>query len=211
MFEQQGSQEWLQARCGRVGASRVADIIAKTKTGWGASRATYMGQLIAERLTGVPMETYTNAAMQWGTEKEPEARATYEFLTDRAVMQCGFILHPDIEMAGASPDSFVGDDGLLECKCPLTSTHIETLLDGRIPGKYEAQMNWQLAVTGRLWVDWVSFDPRMPAHMSIFIKRFYRNDNEIAELEKQVRQFLAELSDKLAALIRAYPGAKEAA
>lgn len=200
----QGSTEWLSARCGKVTASRVADVIARTKSGWGASRATYMGELIAERLTGVPAPSYTNAAMQWGTDTEPQARAAYEFRTDATVEEIGFIEHPRIAMSGASPDGLIGNDGLLELKCPNTSTHIETLLGQDVPAKYLAQMQWQMACTGRAWCDFVSFDPRMPEPMRLYVRRVPREEKTITELEAYVGQFLTELSEKIANLTKIY-------
>lgn len=190
---EQGSPEWFAERCGRVTASRVADVIARTKTGWGASRANYMAQLVAERLTGTVAETYTNAAMQWGTDMEPEARKTYEFFTNNTVEPAPFVAHRSIADTGASPDGYVGADGLVEIKCPITATHIETLLAGSVAGKYITQIQWQLACTGRQWCDYVSFDPRMPATMSTFIKRVLRDDAMIASLEADVTDFLNEL------------------
>lgn len=189
----QGSPEWFAQRLGKVTASRVADVIAKTKSGWGASRANYMAQLVAERLTGTAVESFSNAAMQWGTDMEPEARATYEFFTNASVEEASFVPHPTIGETGASPDGYVGDDGLLEIKCPNTSTHIETLLSGSVAGKYVTQIQWQLACTGRAWADFVSFDPRMPATMNIFIKRVPRDDAAIASLEADIIDFLNEL------------------
>lgn len=206
----QGSPEWFALRVGKVTASRVADVIAKTKTGWGASRANYMAELIAERLTGEPAEKYTNAAMAWGTEKEPDARAAYEFFRDAHVVEVAFIDHPVIGMTGASPDGFVGDHGLVEIKCPNTATHLDTLLSQSIPGKYVTQMLWQMACTGRQWCDFVSYDPRLPEAMSLFVKRVERDDKEIADLEAKVAEFLGELDRKLAQLNDLY-GAKEAA
>jgi putative phage-type endonuclease len=200
----QGTPEWFQARLGYVTASRVADVVARTKTGWGASRANYMAQLIAERLTGVVAESYTNAAMQWGTETEPQARAAYAFYRDADVTEVGFVLHPTIGEAGASPDGLVGDDGLVEIKCPETKTHIDTLLGQEVPGKYVIQMQWQMACTGRKWCDFVSFDPRLPEAMSLFVKRVERDDEHIAELEREVIAFLNELRDKVARLRAKY-------
>lgn len=200
----QGSAEWLAIRCGKVTASRVADVIARTKSGWGASRATYMGELIAERLTGVPAPSYTNASMQWGTDTEPQARAAYEFRTDAAVEEIGFIEHPRVAMSGASPDGLVANDGLLELKCPNTSTHIDTLLGQEAPAKYIAQIQWQMACADRKWCDFVSFDPRMPEPMRLYIKRIVRNDNMIADLERDVSEFLRELDAKVASLIKVY-------
>ncbi|MEY9806943.1 lambda exonuclease family protein [Bradyrhizobium elkanii] len=196
----QGSPDWFAARLGKVTASRVADVVARTKTGYGASRATYMGQLIAERLTGEVQESYTNAAMQWGTEQEPNARAAYEFRTDATVDLASFVPHPTIADSGASPDGYVGADGLIEIKCPGTSTHIDTLLGRSVPGKYLTQIQWQLACCGRGWCDFISFDPRMPESMSLFISRVQRDDKLIAELEDEVRKFLAELDAKVSDL-----------
>lgn len=197
---EQGTPEWFASRLGKVTASRVADVIAKTKTGWGASRANYMAELIAERLTGVPTLTYSNAAMQWGTEKEPEARAAYSFYANADVVECGFIQHPTIQMTGASPDGLVGPDGLVEFKCPNTATHIDTLLGDAIADKYIVQMQWQMACTGAQWCDWVSYDPRMPEAMRFFVQRVPRNNARIAELEKLVSDFLIEVAAKEVAL-----------
>ena len=200
----QGSDEWKAIRCGKVTASRVADVIAKTKTGWGASRANYMAELIAERLTKTPAEHFTNAAMAWGTEKEPLARVAYEYIHDADVRLVGFVPHPRIEFSGASPDGLIGDDGLIEIKCPNTATHLETLLGQTVPGKYVTQMQWQMACTGRLYCDFVSFDPRMPEHMQLFVSRVRRDGGLIPQLETMVREFLNELDDKLANLNRIY-------
>ena len=202
----QGSPDWFAARLGKVTASRVSDVIAKTKTGWGASRGNYMAELVAERLTGVPAQTYTNAAMQWGQDTEPQARAAYEFVRDVTVLPIGFAPHPIIAMSGASPDGAIGHpdmpipDGLVEIKCPNTATHIDTLLGTEIPDKYVVQMQWQMICTGAKWCDWVSFDPRMPARLSLFVKRIARDDKRIEELESAVREFLRELDAKVAAL-----------
>lgn len=197
---EQGSAEWFSARLGKVSASRVADVIAKTKTGWGASRANYAAELVAERLTGATAERYSNAAMAWGTETEPQARSMYEFMRDCGVVEVGTVLHPTIDMSCASPDGLVGDDGLVEIKCPNTATHIETLLGDAIAGKYITQMQWQMACTGRKWCDFVSFDPRMPGDMQILVSRVARDDAMIADLEKHVVAFLAEVDATIRAL-----------
>jgi putative phage-type endonuclease len=197
----QGSQEWLQVRLGKVTASRVADVVATVRSGgYGASRASYMAELIAERLTGTPASRYVNAEMQWGTDKEPEARTAYEFHANSDVEQVGFLLHPTIEMAGCSPDGLVGEDGLVEIKCPNTSTHIDTLLSGKIPEKYVYQTSWQMACSGRTWADLISFDPRLPEEMRLYVHRIERDDKIIDYLEKEVRLFLAELDAKEKAL-----------
>ncbi len=201
---EQGSDEWKAARLGKVTASRIADMLAKTKTGWGASRANYRAQLVAERLTGTPGDSYTNAAMEWGQKTEAEARQVYEFLTGATVGQVGAVLHPKISMALASPDGLVGDDGLVEIKCPITATHIDTLLEGAIPSKYVLQMQFQMACTGRKWCDFVSFDPRMPGDMQMFVNRLIRDDQAISHIETEARVFLAEVEDVIVRLTAAY-------
>jgi putative phage-type endonuclease len=194
---EQGSPEWFAQRLGKVTASRVADVIAKTKTGYSTSRDNYMAQLVCERMTNVVAESFTNSAMQWGTETEPLARAAYEAHADVLVDEVAMITHPTIEAAGASPDGLVGDDGQLEIKCPNTATHIDTLLTQTVPGKYITQMQWQMACTGRNWCDFVSFDPRMSDGLQLFVKRVPRDDAYIQMLEKEVIQFLIELDGKI--------------
>lgn len=206
----QGSDEWKALRLGKVTASRVADVVAKTKSGYSASRANYAAQLIAERLTGVPAESFTNAAMQHGTETEPEARDAYCFYQGVTVEEVAFVTHPKIEQAGCSPDGLVGNDGLVEIKCPNTATHMETLLGQAVPAKYETQMQFQMACTGRAWCDFVSYDPRMPENMRLFVKRVQRDDKRIHELETEVAGFLLEMAVKLSQLNSLY-GDKEAA
>lgn len=192
---QQRSPDWFAARLGKVTASRIADVMAKTKTGYSTSRANYAAQLVAERLTGNVAESYSNAAMQWGTDQEPNAKAAYEWLSDVEVVEVGFIQHPDLEMAGASPDGLVGDDGLVEIKCPITATHINTLLKQTIDKKYLLQMMWQMDCTGRKWCDFVSFDPRLPENMQLWVKRVERDDKLIAEIRSEINSFLEEVGD----------------
>ena len=199
MIEQR-SDAWFASRLGKVTASRIADVMAKTRSGYGASRANYMAQIICERLTQARTDTFTTAAMQWGTEKEPEAKAAYAFACDLEVQEAPFVDHPSIEMSGASPDGYVGDDGLTEIKAPNTSTHIDTLISQAIPNKYLLQMQWQMACTGRQWCDFVSYDPRMPPHLQMWVKRVERDDKLIAEVEAEVVKFLQEVNDKLAQL-----------
>jgi len=199
---EQGTDEWFAARIGKVTASRVADIIAKTKTGYSSSRDNYMAQLICERLTNQKAESFTNAAMQHGTETEPLARAAYEALKDVLVDEVGFIPHPQILMAGASPDGLVGDNGLIEIKCPNTATHIDTLLSETVPTKYYTQMQFQLASTGRKWCDFVSFDNRLPEKLQLFIKRVPRDDTYIKLMEAEIVQFIEEMDDKINKLMK---------
>ena len=192
----QRTPEWFAVRCGKVTASRVNDLMAKTKTGYAASRDNYMAQLVCERITGKPAESYSNASMQWGTEQEPFARAAYEAHTGVIVEETGFHSHPTIDAAGASPDGLVGEDGLVEIKCPNTATHIETLLDEFIPIKYFSQMQMQMVCTGREWCDFVSFDPRMPEGAQLFVQRVYRDENFVIKMEEEIRKFLSELESK---------------
>ncbi|MBB3808793.1 lambda exonuclease family protein [Pseudochelatococcus contaminans] len=200
----QGSQEWHQIRLGKVTASRVADVTARTKSGYSASRANYAAELIVQRLTGNPTESYTNAAMQWGTDMEPDARVAYEFYAGVDVAQIGFVDHPTIAASGASPDGLVGDDGLVEIKCPNTATHLETLTTQKVASKYVTQMQWQMAATGRQWCDFVSYDPRLPEHLRLFVKRVPRDDALISELEAEVIAFLKEVDDRVASLDALY-------
>lgn len=206
----QGSPEWHAQRLGRVTASRVADVVAKTKSGWGASRANYAAQLVAERLTREPTESYTNAAMQWGLDHEADAKAAYEFHRDCEVTPCGFIEHPNLNQCGASPDGLIASDGVLEIKCPNTANHIETLKGRAVPSKYVLQVQWQLACTGRQWADFVSFDPRMPESMRLFVRRVPRDDRLITELSGEIIAFLVEVNDTVDELNRLY-GTKAAA
>lgn len=194
---EQRSDEWFAARCGKATGSRIADIVAKTKSGYSASRANYMAQLVVERMTSKVAESYSNAAMEWGTEYEPLARAAYEAHSSVLVDEVGMIDHPTVEMSGASPDGFVGDDGLVEIKCPTTATHIDTLMGEEAPKKYYDQMQWQMACTGRMWCDFVSYDPRMPEGLQLFVKRVERDDEYIAMLEGEVAAFLKEVSGKV--------------
>ena len=201
---EQGSPEWFAARCGKITASRVHDVIARTKSGYAASRKNYEAQLIAERRTGTVANSYSNAAMQWGIDTEPQARAAYELRSGYDVLETGFTIHPRIENAGASPDGLIGEDGMVEIKCPNTATHLETLLGAKIPAKYVTQMQWQMACEGRLWCDFVSFDPRLPDHLQIFSSRVERDDNRIKELETEVIGFEAEIVRKLDELSKQY-------
>lgn len=200
----QRSEAWHQARLGKVTASRVADVVARIKTGWGASRANYAAELIAERLTGQPAEKFSSPAMQCGTDTEEQARAAYAFASDVDVISVGFVPHPGIAMAGASPDGLVGDDGLLELKCPNTATHIDTLIKGVVAEKYVKQVQWQMACTGRAWVDFASFDPRMPDDLQLWVRRVPRDEEMIAELEREVIVFLAEVDETVAKLTTLY-------
>jgi putative phage-type endonuclease len=193
----QRSDAWHEIRLGKATASRIADIIAKTKSGYSTSRDNYMAQLVCERLTGQKGEFFTNAAMQHGTDTEPLARSAYEAFVDVMVEEVGFVQHPKIEMAGASPDGLVGLFGMLEIKCPNTATHIEALLTETVPTKYITQMQWQMACAQRQWCDYVSFDPRIRADLQLFVKRVEFDATYVAMLEEEVIKFLKELDIKV--------------
>lgn len=194
---EQRSEEWFAARCGKMTASRVGLATARTRSGWGASRANLMAELIIERLTGMPTPSFCSAAMQWGVDHEDDARVAYEFFKGKSVVEVGFVQHPHIDQAGASPDGRVDSDGLLEIKCPNSATHLATLLDQCAPKIYIKQMQWQMACEGRQWVDFVSFDPRFPSPLDFFCVRVERDDELIGELEADVVEFLAEMETKI--------------
>lgn len=200
----QRSEEWLQARVGSLGASVVHEVVARTKSGYSASRANRMASLIVERLTGRPQETYQNAAMLHGIETEPEARALYEFMSGSDVVAVGLIRHPKIKGTHASPDGLVGDIGMLEIKCPQPAQHLDTLLGEKIADKYQIQMQWQMRCADRAWADFVSYSPAFPEAMRLFVQRVHRDDKRIAELEAEIVSFLDEVDKKVAALNERY-------
>ena len=191
----QGSLEWLAARAGKVTASRINDVMAAKST---AAYRDYRAQIVAEILTGQPQESgFTNAAMQWGTEQEKFARAEYEMFCAWTVDEVGLVIHPTIEQGAASPDGLVSTDGLVEIKCPKTSTHLQTLVDKKQPRQYENQMLWQMACTGRQWCDFVSYDPRLPEDLQLFVHRFDRDQERIDAIEAAVKQFLTEVNEMI--------------
>lgn len=200
----QGSPEWHQLRVGKATASKIADIMAK---GQGKMRAAYARQLVAERLTGLQTAGFKSSSMGRGNEIEPAAREAYEYHTGRFVEQVAFVDHPTIAMSGASPDGLVGLEGGVEIKCPDSTTHIDTLQGAPIDGGYLKQMHWNMACTGRQWWDYVSFDPRMPPAMRLFIQRVPRDGLMIVGLEREVSAFLAEIDETVADLSARY-GAK---
>jgi putative phage-type endonuclease len=207
MMEQR-TDEWFAARCGKVTASALHKVMARTKSGYGADRANYLTQLVIERLTGKPLEGFTNAAMQWGIDTEAQARATYAMEAGEVPVEVGFLDHPTIAMTGASPDGLVGRDGMLEIKCPTSATHWAVLDGAGIERKYLLQMQWQMACAGRQWCDFVSFDPRFPLALQLHVERVSRDDGLIADLEGEVATFLEEVA---AAVARGEQRMKEAA
>ena len=195
---EQRSEEWFQARLGKVTASRVADVLAKIKSGESASRRNYKIQLVSERLTGERQETYVNQAMQDGIDREQFARDRYVKQFGE-VEEVGFVKHPTLE-AGASPDGLVGTDGIIEIKCPMGSTHTETLMTQEVPSKYVPQIQFQLLVTGRKWCDFVSYNPMFPENLQVFVRRVFANKEYQQELEDEVKQFLKEVDDVISKL-----------
>jgi putative phage-type endonuclease len=206
----QRTAEWFEARLGRLTASRVADMMAKTRNGWGASRVNYAWELAIERLTGEPTARFCSPAMQWGVDTEDKARAAYQIHALATVVEVGFIEHPKL-FAGASPDGLIGDDGMLEIKCPNPATHGETLLNGTIADKYLKQMQFQMACSGRAWCDFASFDPRFPEPMQLWVKRIDRDEGAIAEIEECAAEFLEEVDQMVARLRENYTRELEAA
>ena len=197
---EQGSEEWAQARCGLVTASRCPDVTAVSKKGEAAARRNYRSELISEILTNVPYPQYISQEMKWGIEQEPSARVAYELKNDVLVETCGFILHPGVDRFGASPDGLVGEDGLIQIKCPNTSTHLAWMLSGSIPVEHMPQMLAEMSCTQRAWCDFVSYDPRLPEHLQLYVRRFSRDPKLIAVLEREVEHFNQELDELLAAL-----------
>ncbi len=190
---QQGTDDWKKIRLGKVTASHVADILAKTKTGASASRANYLIKVALQRVTGEAEEGFTSEAMQWGVDNEAQARIAYEATMGNFVDQVPFVDHPTIKWFGASPDGLVGIDGLVEIKCPNSATHWDYFKSKQPPQKYITQMQAQMACTNRLWCDFVSFDPRMPHRSKLLIVRVNRDDKFIAEMETEIKKFLDEV------------------
>jgi len=199
----QRTARWFELRAGKVTASSVYKVMAKTKTGYGADRDNYKAQLVVERLTGQPAKTYSNAAMEWGVQTEAEARAAYEARMGVLVTEVGFMPHPTIEMCGASPDGVVGE-GLVEIKCPETATMIDQLLTRKISDKYFKQMQLQMKCADKKWCDFVVYDPRMPESMQMFVARVERDERFIAEMEAEIVKFLAEVDSTVTQLKAQY-------
>lgn len=195
---EQRTEDWYQARLGHVTASQMSNVLATIKSGEAASRANYRIQVITERLVGAPTEdAFVSSAMQRGIDLEPVARSVYEAYRDVDVEECGFVQHPSIKWFGASPDGLIGDDGLIEIKCPNSQQHIQYWCDQKIPSKYQAQMLAQLACTQRKWCDFVSFDNRMPEDMMLLVIRFEPAREEIEKIESEVKRFLSEVDMQL--------------
>jgi putative phage-type endonuclease len=202
MIEQR-TEEWFQQRLGKVTASRISDVIAKTKTGVSTSRQNYLVQLVSERLTGKKGDSFVNQAMLDGIERESAARELYMRTRGVSVTEVGFFDHSIIKNSGASPDGAVNAEedgkyaGLIEIKCPIETTHTNTLMSKSVPSKYIPQMQWQLACTGAKWVDFVSYNPNFPEELQLFVTRVDRDDTYIGELEAEVIKFLDEVEQTI--------------
>lgn len=192
----QGSIEWLMSRLGRATGSGFQYVMDRTKDGRpGAKRTRYLLEKVQERLTGLPVDNYVNAAMEWGTKQEPFARMAYAEKTGEFVSEVDFLPHPQI-MAGVSPDGLIDNDGAIEIKCPITSNHIDTLIKGMDP-KHIPQVQGVLWVTGRKWCDFISFDPRLPPKHQLYVQRIERDENYILKLDREVRAFLSEVDSHM--------------
>jgi putative phage-type endonuclease len=203
----QGSPEWHEQRRGRVTGSRIHCLIA---SGNGAGRKSYMRELLLERLTGKVAEGFRSAAMDRGTELEADAVRAYEFFHDQTSIEVGFVTHPTLDLAGASPDRLVGHDGVVEVKCPLGPAHLDFLEGKSIKPEYVSQMQWEMACTGRAWCDFVSFNPDFPEAMRLRVVRVQRDEAHIRKLEAATRSFLEELSIEVDKLRFRYEGAQAA-
>jgi putative phage-type endonuclease len=191
----QDSSAWIKSRLGHLTASRMNDVLAFSKRDGKPlkARCDYAIELVAERMTDSAVDHWVSDDMVWGTEQEPNAKLAYTEVTGRAVLPSGFMLHPTLEYCGATPDGFVGHDGLIEIKCPRTTTHIAWMLVGEVPEQHRAQMALQLLVSGRQWCDFVSFDPRVPARQRVFLRRFEPSQAYLDEIEQAATEFLAEV------------------
>lgn len=194
---EQGTEAWFAMRLGKVTASRVADVMAKTKTGVSASRQNYLIELALQRVTGVFEQSFTTQAMQDGIDREAQARVLYEVTTGEFVDQAPFVDHPTIQGFGASPDGLVNSKGMCEIKCRGNAGHWEVIKTGEIPKKYWIQQQAQLACTGREWNDYVGYNPNFPEKSKLYIQRVYRDEAFIADMEAQIKQFLIEVEEEV--------------
>ncbi len=199
---EQGTEEWKMARLGHVSASNLDAVMAKVKTGEAKTRLDYKIRVATEQITNAIQDSYSNQYMEWGIEQEPFARMAYEARTESFVEKTGFWKHPDIKWFGCSPDGLVGDDGLIEIKCPKSTTHVKYLLDNELPSDYYWQVHGQMLVTGRKWVDFISFDPRMPEHKQLFIIRVNRDEEIMAQLKVAVIGFLSEVDEMIQKILK---------
>ena len=205
----QGFAEWLQERIGRCTGSRVKDALAVRKDKQPAApRTNYLIAVVTERLKGDAVEHFVTQAMEWGIATEKYARAAYEIRTGNEVDRVGISAHATIDDFMASPDGFVGDDGVVEFKCPNSTTHVAWMIADAIPEEHRYQLLAELSCSGRQWVDFVSFDPRLPPRMEMFIKRLertYEVEVEISDMEEGVNLFLSDVQLCIAKLYEMNP------
>ncbi|QEE11715.1 YqaJ viral recombinase family protein [Bartonella krasnovii] len=198
---EQRTAEWFQARLGKVTASNVYNVLSKTAKGMPTSKyEDYKIKLMTERLTEEISQSYITPAMQWGIDYEEDPLREYAFIYDTEVTRCGFIQHPTIQMAGASPDGLIGEDGLIEIKCPQSSNHLRFFIDGNIKSEYYAQMQFQMACTGRKWCDFMSYNPNFVGKstgLRMKIKRINRDEEQIEQINQAVEIFLAEIDQEM--------------
>jgi putative phage-type endonuclease len=191
-LSEQRSEAWFEERLGKATASRFSDVLAKTKSGPSASRQNYLLQLVCERLTHKKQEDFSTPAMQWGIDNEPNAKAAYEYFQGRSVVETGFLVSPEHPWVGGSPDGLIGGEGLIEIKCPMTAAHITTVRHG-MPSKHAPQVQGLLWISGRAWCDFVSFDPRLPPGLDLYVQRITRDDEYIQVLSTEILTFLDEV------------------
>jgi len=188
----QGSPEWFKIRCGIPTASNF-DKLVTSEGKLSKQRQKYLYKVAGEYITGVPEETYQNAAMVRGVEMEAEARNLYQVINDVEVQQVGFCVgEPDIEY-GCSPDGLVGDNGMIEIKCPSLAVHVGYLLDGKLPVDYVQQVQGELLVTGRDWNDFVSYYPGIKP----LIVRVQRDGEFIRALRIELKSFCKQLRETI--------------
>ena len=192
---EQGSAEWLSLRLGKVTASKVSDVLSKGRGSAPSKMSeTYMIELIAEVLTGNSKPFFENDAMRWGTETEPQARAMYAVNNDFVdVKEVAFVEHN--EQIGISPDGLIGEDGLLEAKCPNTTTQLKRALSDDYSADYKAQIQMQLWVTEREWCDFLSFDPRLDCEAGYLQQRVFRDEEYIEEMKTKVYAFVEKMNE----------------
>lgn len=196
----QRSPEWFALRAGKLTGSCAKDMLATIQKGEAASRRDLKFKLVAERLSQSSQEDgYTNAVMQWGIDHEAEAIAAYEATTGRFVDAIGFCEHDEL-LVGTSPDGFISTDGILSVKCPKTATHIRYIRDGKEPSEHIAQNTHELWLTGRQWIDFVSYDPRLPDALRLFIVRVTRTQPELDDYGRKALAFLAEVETEQGAI-----------
>ena len=191
---EQGTDEWKKARLGYVSASNLDAVMAKNKSGEATTRKNYKIRLVTERLTKQIGESFTSAAIEWGVQQEGFARMAYEAKTNILVDKTGFWKHSSIPWVGCSPDG-LAEGGLVELKCPNSTTHVEYIFANKLPSEYVKQVHGQLWVMEREWADFVSYDPRMPERNQLFVIRVHRDDALIKEMETEVKKFLSEVEE----------------